>query len=83
MIDRVLPSMSATMTITAATGGFIATSLRLCCNLRRVCRYDPRSSGLVQSPSAGRKHASDQNTQRDVIERMTENVHGVVPAWIL
>jgi hypothetical protein len=29
MIDRVLPSMSATITITAATGEFIATSLRL------------------------------------------------------
>jgi len=29
----------------------------------------------MQSPSAGRKHAADQNTERDVIEDMTENVH--------
>jgi hypothetical protein len=34
----------------------------------------------MQGPSAGRKHAADQNTERDVIEDMTENVHGVVPA---
>jgi hypothetical protein len=29
----------------------------------------------MQSPSAGRKHAADQNTERDVIEDMNENVH--------
>jgi hypothetical protein len=35
----------------------------------------------VQSPHANRKHASNQNAQRDVIEDMTENVnvHGIAP----
>ena len=69
------------MTITAATGVFIATSLRL--QPAPCLPREPRSPGLVQSPSAGRKHAGDQNTERDVIVRMTENVHGVVPACIL
>jgi hypothetical protein len=39
-------------------------------------------SRFVQGHRPGRKHTCDQNAKGDVIEGVSENVHGVVPVML-